>query len=114
MIETIAKFMGWKRWEDDKTGEFGWLEDRINHRGKKVTEWHSSFNPLEDWNDWMMVEAKLRERGLWWSYCYEIKQAMDAEFKPYDAVWEHYMLATLEQRMEAAVNVIKGVSDEGS
>jgi len=113
MIETIAKFMGWERWEDDKTGEFGWLEDRINHRGKKVTEWHLSFNPLEDWNDWMLVEAKLREDGLWGEYCGKLREIAFAEYR-YTSISQRVLATNQAQRMEAAIEVIKGVSDEGS
>ena len=100
----IAKFMGMKGRIDPTRVRYAIIEDE---------RYIGTFNPLEDWNDWMMVEAKLHERGLWSEYIdYLIAGLVPPEYC--EGAINFVMRATRVQRMEAATEVIKGVSDEGS
>ena len=104
MIETIAKFMGWERCHSSSHQLWYWRQG-----DNKPNIW--DFNPLEDWNDWMLVEAKLHERGLWSEYIdYLIAGLVPPEYC--EGAINFVMRATLPQRMEAATEVLKGVSDD--
>ena len=67
------------------------------------------FKPLTDWNDTMLVEAKLREAELWEKYLdrlgWEIGDEWWEQFSESDKI-KVLMAATQEQRMRAALEVI--------
>jgi hypothetical protein len=74
------------------------------------------FNPYEDWNDCMLVEARLREKGLWAKYVYALFKLVCDDLSAlnftHGEIGRRLMAATKEQRMQAALAVIERKADE--
>jgi hypothetical protein len=69
-----------------------------------------AFSPREDWNDCMLVEARLREKGLWAKYVYALFKLVCDDLSAlnftHGEIGRRLMAATKEQRMQAAQAVI--------
>jgi hypothetical protein len=114
-MNRIAEFMGWE-WgcsnidvhdDSEKCWYCGWF---VGVGTKEMRRARRRFNPYEDANDTELVEARLREKGLWEAYVNKLEQICNP--RPPDAVWNpsksmlSTMAATKEQRMQAALAVI--------
>jgi hypothetical protein len=104
--EIFARFMGWELqiYKDVNEGAIYYVPlDNPDEHVCFCDEW----KPTEDWNDWKLVEARLREEGLWEDYCFEIWEIVDGRnFPPPGRAAEKVMAASLEQRVQAALEVI--------
>jgi hypothetical protein len=64
-MNRIAEFMGWRH-----LGEGCWGDVWETQDGERVTS--QEFDPYEDANDTELVEARLREKGLWPQYVHHV------------------------------------------
>ena len=94
----------------EKLARFCWFDGEMAVNKFAILDYEKDrfvryFNPLEDANDMMLVEAKLRADGLWEDYVDTVMEIVDPGGYP-DT--RHYDLfgATLEQRCEAALGVM--------
>jgi hypothetical protein len=101
-IERLARFMGW---EHDGIGMYN-------------ADPYFDCYPLDNWNDCMLVEARLREKGLWDDYVLVLMKELGGVRYLEDGRPEIFctsgnlMAATKEQRMQAALAVIERKADE--
>jgi hypothetical protein len=127
-MNRIAEFMGWR--EDNSAdgsniiGDFEQEVKFILRLGDTKKTWCISrygdfggrkFDTYEDWNDCMLVEERVREKGLWDEYVLTLMKELGGVRYLEDGRPEIFctsgnlMAATKQQRMEAVLKVIGDV-----
>ena len=97
----------------------GWTkEEGVNVELSKQTfsrwqvnddEYEYAFNPLEDWNDWRMVEEKvMEERTLFIDYLNRIGEGYEGPSVHVD-IFIHLHKSTLEQRVDALISAYQSI-----
>jgi len=100
-IEQLAKIL----WRCGRCKE--WRTDCVVCRGSPTQVIDAGFNPIEDWNQFRVMEELVIKKGLANKYLEEI-----AEIKEGDNVYldqTFYMKADLPTRCQALVSVLSGV-----
>ena len=99
-IEILAEFMGWE------------MHEILEYHCVDAIGTGFYFDPPENWNDCMLVEARLREKGLWNDYIDALYREVGVNGLDLSTIVRAIMLSTKEQRMEAAVKVIGEATNE--
>jgi hypothetical protein len=116
-ITRIAEFMGWERskakgdqnwreievWEGEQYPFIFPISEDYMHSGSVL----EPFNPLRNWNDWMLVEAHIRGHGEWFDYIDALAGIMGMESESSLGIEYVVMATTLEQRAEALMSVLE-------
>jgi hypothetical protein len=68
-IDKIIEFLGWVKKNDN--GEWEWANEETSKLLRNYLGYRE-FNPFTNWNDCMLMEAKIKADGLWREYVEEL------------------------------------------